>query len=242
MRLLPALLLVLAVCAPGAEKTLLRKGWAIQSSTEVRETGVAISLPEFSTRGWYAAAMPSTVLSALVQEHVYPDPYTGMNLRTIAGTSYPISFNFSNAPMPPDSPFRHPWWFRTDFQVPADYRGKTVWLGFDGINFRANVWLNGKADRVRRSMPPAPGACSNSTSPRPPSPASRTLWPSRSSRRSPTTSPSLSSIGIRSRPTKTWASGAMCGSPPPVPSPSATRRSPRTYRRRTAPASPSAPN
>jgi exo-1,4-beta-D-glucosaminidase len=152
MRLLPALLLVLAVCAPGADKTLLRKEWAIQSSNDVRETGAAISLPAFSTRGWYAAAMPSTVLSALVLDRVYPDPYTGMNLRTIAGTSYPISFNFSNAPMPPDSPFRHPWWFRTSFQIPADYRGKTVWLGFDGINFRANIWLNGKAvataDRV----------------------------------------------------------------------------------------------
>ena len=62
--------------------------------------------------------MPSSVLSALVQDHVYPDPYTGMNLRTIAGTSYPISFNFSNAPMPPDSPFRHSWWFRSNFQRP----------------------------------------------------------------------------------------------------------------------------
>ena len=46
--------------------------------------------------------------------------------------------------MPPDSPFRRSWWFRTEFQAPAEHKGKTVWLRFDGINFRANVWLNGQ--------------------------------------------------------------------------------------------------
>lgn len=143
MRLLAALLL-LVIPAPAAQKTFLRKGWTIQSSVDVRHTGAELSASTFDPRGWYAATMPSSVLSALVQDHAYPDPYTGMNLRTIAGTSYPISFNFSNAPMPPDSPFRHSWWFRSNFQVPAEYRGKTVWLGFDGINFRANVWVNGK--------------------------------------------------------------------------------------------------
>lgn len=136
--------LLLATMGYGADQTMLRKGWAIQSSADVRETGDSISTAGFSTRGWYQAAMPSTVLSALVQDHVYPDPYASMNLRSIAGTSYPISFNFSNAPMPPDSPFRRAWSFRTNFQVPAEDRGKTVWLGFDGINFRANVWVNGK--------------------------------------------------------------------------------------------------
>ena len=139
-----AALLLAAVCAPAAERTPLRRGWAIQSSADVHEAGAAISTAGYRTRGWYEASMPSTVLGALVQDKVYLDPYNGMNLRTIAGTSYPIAFNFSNAPMPPDSPFRHSWWFRSNFDVPADYRGKTVWLGFDGINFRANVWLNGK--------------------------------------------------------------------------------------------------
>ena len=46
--------------------------------------------------------------------------------------------------MPPGSPFLRSWWFRTDFQLPADYRGKTLWLNFDGINYRANVWMNGR--------------------------------------------------------------------------------------------------
>jgi exo-1,4-beta-D-glucosaminidase len=125
-------------------KMLLRQGWAIQSSAEVHETGATLSSPAFQPRGWYRATLPSTVLGALVASHVYPDPYFGMNLRSISGTSYPVGMNFSNLPMPPESPFRHSWWYRTDFKLPADYQGKTVWLGFDGIDFRANVWLNGR--------------------------------------------------------------------------------------------------
>ncbi len=122
---------------------LLRQGWSIQSSTNVQETGEVISTPGFTPRDWYPATLPSTVLSALVNDQVYPDPYFGMNLRSIPGTTYPIFHDFSELMMPPGSPFLHSWWFRTDFQIPADYRGKTLWLNFDGINYRANVWMNG---------------------------------------------------------------------------------------------------
>jgi len=135
-----ALLASAAIAAP----MQLRQGWAIQSSDEVREGGAILSTAGYQPRGWYPATLPTTVLSALVRANIYPDPYTGMNLRSIPGTTYPISSNFSNALMPPDSPFRHSWWYRTQFDLSADYKGKTVWLGFDGMNFRANVWLNGK--------------------------------------------------------------------------------------------------
>ena len=73
-----------------------------------------------------------------------PTRTSGPICASVPGVSYNIGFNFSNAPMPDDSPFRKPWWFRTEFKLPAEYRGKTLWLNFDGINFRANVWLNGK--------------------------------------------------------------------------------------------------
>jgi exo-1,4-beta-D-glucosaminidase len=52
------------------------------------------------------------VLSALVEEKVYPDPYTGMNLRSIPGTTYPIFEDFSNIPMPPKQPLRMETVFR----------------------------------------------------------------------------------------------------------------------------------
>ncbi len=141
---LAALLVPAAVAAPES-KMLLRQNWAIQSSAGVPESGAALSVAGFRPpRAWYPATLPTTVFSALVAAHVYPDPYFGTNLRSAPGVKYPIGFNFSNAPMPEDSPFRKPWWFRTEFKLPAEYRGKTLWLNFDGINFRANVWLNGK--------------------------------------------------------------------------------------------------
>jgi len=130
--------------ASSSPEVLLREHWAIQSSADVSDNGPAISTAGYSTRNWYPATLPSTVLSALVHDDVYPDPYVGMNMRAIPGGDYPQQDDFANSAMPPDSPFRHAWWYRTQFTVPAEYKGKTVWLDFDGINFRANVWMNGR--------------------------------------------------------------------------------------------------
>ncbi|MCX6631074.1 MAG: hypothetical protein NTW28_25965 [Candidatus Solibacter sp.] len=141
---LAALLNHVASAAPDS-KMLIRQNWAVQSSAEVSEIGAALSIAGFRpARAWHPATLPTTVFSALVAAGVYPDPYFGTNLRSAPGVSYNVGFNFSNGPMPADSPFHKPWWFRTEFKLPAEYRGKTLWLGFDGINFRANVWLNGK--------------------------------------------------------------------------------------------------
>ena len=140
-----AALLTQGAFAAPESKMLLRRDWAIQSAAEVHESGAALSVAGFRPpRAWHPATLPTTVFSALVAAGVYSDPYFGTNLRSAPGVSYNVGFNFSNAPMPPDSPFRKPWWFRSEFTLPAEYRGKTLWLGFDGINFRANVWLNGR--------------------------------------------------------------------------------------------------
>jgi exo-1,4-beta-D-glucosaminidase len=122
---------------------ILRQNWSVASSTDARDGGAVISLPGYATRDWYPATVPTTVLSALVKYQVYPEPYTGLNLRSIPGTTYPLFEDFSNLMMPPGSPFRHAWWYRTEFNLPEQYRGKTLWLAFDGINYRANVWMNG---------------------------------------------------------------------------------------------------
>ncbi len=127
----------------GSDRVLLRENWFIQPSAEVHADGADISKAGFPTNGWYPATLPSTVISALVEDKVYPDPYTGMNLRSIPGTTYPVFEDFSNIPMPPTSPFRQPWWYRTEFKLSPEYTGRTIWLGFDGINYRANVWMNG---------------------------------------------------------------------------------------------------
>jgi exo-1,4-beta-D-glucosaminidase len=132
------------VSASQAEKLVLKDGWYIQPSQDVPDKGSVISTAGFQPKQWYRATMPSTVLAALAADRVYADPYFGMNLRSIPGTTYTIGINSSDIAMPPESPFRSSWWYRTQFTVPAGYRGKRVQLHFDGINFRANVWLNGR--------------------------------------------------------------------------------------------------
>ncbi len=122
----------------------LRDGWRIQSSYKVEKSGSVVSTPGFPDASWYSASVPTTVVSALVKLKQYPDPDFGMNLRKLPGVTYPIGENFSNIPMRQDSPFMVPWWVRTSFVLPASYKGKTIWLNFGGINYRANIFLNGK--------------------------------------------------------------------------------------------------
>jgi len=127
----------------------LRDGWTLQSSFKVEAKGETVSTPAFQPKDWYAVSVPTTVVAALVKHKVYPDPLFGTNLRTFPGVTYPIGANFSNIPMQPDSPFIVPWWYRKEFTLPASFKGKTIWLNFGGINYRANIWLNGK--RIARS-------------------------------------------------------------------------------------------
>jgi exo-1,4-beta-D-glucosaminidase len=121
----------------------LSAGWHVHSSSGVPD-GPAISVPEYKPSGWYTASVPSTVVGTLVEDGVYPDPYFGMNLRSMPGCTYPIGVNFSNVPMPDDSPFRIPWWYRTEFPVTSAEMQQKVSLHLDGLNYRADIWLNGR--------------------------------------------------------------------------------------------------
>jgi exo-1,4-beta-D-glucosaminidase len=123
---------------------LLKSGWAIQSSAKIAAGGDQLSRPGFKIDGWYRVSTPGTVLAGLVENKVYPDPYFAKNLRAIPGTSYPIGANFSHLPMPADSPFRVSWWYRAEFPLSNAGKGKFVWLRLDGVNYRANVWMNGQ--------------------------------------------------------------------------------------------------
>jgi exo-1,4-beta-D-glucosaminidase len=146
--------LVLAICSIGAlvnlaqpvcaadVRTRLDTGWRIQSAARVEQEGATLSKAGFDTRTWIPATVPTTVVGALVTNGQFKDPYVGMNLRDIPGTTYPIGAVFARQPMPLDSPYRVAWWFRTEFPTPAA-PDSHHWLHFDGINYRANVWLNG---------------------------------------------------------------------------------------------------
>ena len=131
--------------APAPALTLpLREGWTLQSSEKVAASGEAISSASFHVADWIEADVPTTVVAAQVKRGLLPDPFYGTNIRKYPGVSYPIGTNFSNIPMPPDSPYGVSWWYRKEFTLPAVFSGKTVWLNFRGINYRANIFLNGK--------------------------------------------------------------------------------------------------
>jgi exo-1,4-beta-D-glucosaminidase len=131
-----------AVMARG-ETIDLTDGWTLQSSAQIQTGGEAISTVGFTPVAWYAATVPSTVVGCLVQDGVYSNPFFGMNLRSLPGMDYPIGVNFSNRKMSDNSPFKVAWWYRTEFKVTPSEAGQT-WLNFEGINYRANIWLNGK--------------------------------------------------------------------------------------------------
>ena len=126
------------------EKLTLRDHWTLQSSAKVEAKGEVLSTTGFVPEGWHDATVPTTVVAALVKDKTVADPFFAMNLRQFAGVTYPIGGNFSNVAMEPDSPYAVSWWYRRQFAAPASYKRKTVWLNFRGINYRANVWLNGK--------------------------------------------------------------------------------------------------
>ena len=127
-----------------ANADALREGWSVQSACKLQTDGAGISTTAYHPEGWYKTSVPATVLTVQVNAGVYQQPYFGTNLRNIPGTTYPIGRIFANLPMPEDSPYRCGWWYRKEFIVPAARKGRTVWLRFAGINYRADVWLNGK--------------------------------------------------------------------------------------------------
>jgi len=112
-----------------SKQVILTKGWQLQDATKVNQSGENVSTSGFQTGGWYQATVPGTILTNLVNNKIYPEPLWGENNR-------PDKI--------PDTLCHTPFWYRTTFVVPSDYKGKTVWLNFDGINYSAKVFVNGK--------------------------------------------------------------------------------------------------
>ncbi len=120
----------------------LNQGWRMQTSAAAGQDGAQLSSAALDARAWIPTDLPATVLGAIVESGAMGDPMTGMRLRELPGQG-PAAENFSNFPMPEDSPYRDSWWYRTTFELADDAR-EFAELQLDGINYRANVWLNGE--------------------------------------------------------------------------------------------------
>jgi hypothetical protein len=121
------ILFSLAALHPAAAEPTLSSGWKMIEAEKVAEAGERLSTTGYTPSGWYDATVPGTVLTTLVNEGVYPEPFFGTNLKAI-----------------PDDLCRKQWWYRVAFDLPSEHQGRHIWLNFDGINYRADIFLNGR--------------------------------------------------------------------------------------------------
>jgi exo-1,4-beta-D-glucosaminidase len=104
----------------------LAENWKLASSKDVQTDGAAISVAIYNDERWYLIhRMPATVLEILQEDGVYPDLYTGKNLLEKV----------------PQDLYKQDWWYRTTFDAPLN---DFYTLEIKGINYRAEIWLNGE--------------------------------------------------------------------------------------------------
>ena len=105
----------------------LSQGWRLSSARDVPADGAEVSSAGYRDDDWHAIKqMPATVLEALQDDGTYPNLYFGTNLRDDV----------------PQDLYQQDWWYRTTFSAPAGHSNYS--LAFPGINYRAEIWLNGQ--------------------------------------------------------------------------------------------------
>jgi Glycosyl hydrolase 2 galactose-binding domain-like/Exo-beta-D-glucosaminidase Ig-fold domain/Glycosyl hydrolases family 2/Concanavalin A-like lectin/glucanases superfamily/Glycosyl hydrolases family 2, TIM barrel domain len=100
--------------------------WKLVAAPDVHAGGAQFSRESVPTENWVPATVPGTVLTTMVDQGVYPDPDYGLNNLAI-----------------PESLNKKDYWYRTEFKSPAGAKGRKLTLTFEGINYKAEVWLNG---------------------------------------------------------------------------------------------------
>ena len=112
--------------AAPAQDIELADGWKLTSATGLRADGALISTSGYDDGAWVGVRrMPGTVLQILQDAGVYPNLYFGRNLLTEV----------------PQDLYKQDWWYRSTFAAPSGFTGYR--LNFPGINYRAEIWLNG---------------------------------------------------------------------------------------------------
>lgn len=126
---------LLAIPEPG-EKTLIHSDWYARKANEVKMDGNRLSAAPLDKTGWLPARVPSTVLTTLLENHMYPAPEFGLNNNLIPDI-HEVGNDF------------YTYWFTRQFTINNLPEGRNVWLNFRGINYKAEIFLNGK--RINRN-------------------------------------------------------------------------------------------
>lgn len=164
--LLTLLLLVCMVCETNAKDKLwnttdsvpmmkipensliLYDNWHMKESYYAGMDGSEISTSDYKHKNWYDTTIPATVLGVLVNHGIYPDPYIGLNNMKIPDASDEVNVKYnlkkySHLPKK-ENPWKSPYWFRKEFVIPKEFKGKDITLNFNGLNYKADIWFNGK--------------------------------------------------------------------------------------------------
>lgn len=126
---------LLVIPEPG-EKTLIHSDWYARKANEVKMDGNRLSAVPLDKIGWLPARVPGTVLTTLLENGLYPAPEFGLNNNLIPDI-HEVGNDF------------YTYWFTRQFTIDALPEGRTVWLNFRGINYKAEIFLNGK--RINRN-------------------------------------------------------------------------------------------
>lgn len=119
-------------CIPlQAENIYLHSGtpsitWKVKPQAEVGNDVSRLSDPRYDMSSWVDAVVPGTVFNSYVVAGYEKDPNFGDNIHRVDRSKYDRSF-----------------WYRAEFTVPADYKKELVWLHFNGVNRKADIYLNG---------------------------------------------------------------------------------------------------
>ena len=124
------------VLPESGDKVLLHDGWWARRASEIGEDGNRLTSQPFQTVGWMKARVPGTVLTTLLENNVYPAPEVGLNNERIPDI-YRVGRDF------------YTYWFVCPLADVQKTPGKHIWLNFRGINYKAEIYLNGK--RVNRN-------------------------------------------------------------------------------------------
>lgn len=126
---------LLVIPEPG-EKTLIHSDWYARKANEVKMDGNRLSAVPLDKIGWLPARVPGTVLTTLLENGLYPAPEFGLNNNLIPDI-HEVGNDF------------YTYWFTRQFTINDLPEGRTVWLNFRGINYKAEIFLNGK--RINRN-------------------------------------------------------------------------------------------
>lgn len=116
-----------AIKPNSARRILLKENWKVQQNNKVLSEGATISSTSYNSDNWHKASVPSTVMGVLTSNGLYRDIFIGDNYTKIDKTQFDDS-----------------WWYKTEFDLPNMLPKNNISLHFDGINYYANIWLNGK--------------------------------------------------------------------------------------------------